>query len=52
VKPGIALDQAGSPFQRYAANGLRTDLPPEVVSTLFSGPATSAPGTGRCLAQW
>jgi len=25
---GIALDQPGSPFQRYAANGLRVDLPP------------------------
>jgi ABC-type Fe3+ transport system substrate-binding protein len=28
--PGIPLDQAGSPFERYAANGLRIDLPPEV----------------------
>jgi hypothetical protein len=26
----IPLDQAGSPFKRYAANGLRLDLPPEV----------------------
>jgi hypothetical protein len=30
VDRGIPLDQAGSPFQRYAANGLRLDLPPEV----------------------
>ena len=30
VDRDIQLDQAGSPFQRYAANGLRTDLPPEV----------------------
>ena len=26
---GIPLDQAGSPFQRYTANGLSTTLPPE-----------------------
>jgi hypothetical protein len=30
VDQGIPLDQPGSPFQRYAANGLRLDLPPEV----------------------
>jgi hypothetical protein len=30
VDRDISLDQAGSPFQRYAANGLRIDLPPEV----------------------
>ena len=30
VTPGIALDQTGSPFTRYAANGLKTDLPPNV----------------------
>ncbi|MFN2292519.1 MAG: ABC transporter substrate-binding protein, partial [Anaerolineae bacterium] len=30
VHPDISLDQAGSPFQRYAANGIRLDLPPEV----------------------
>jgi len=30
VDPSIPLDQPGSPFQRYAANGLRIDLPPEV----------------------
>jgi ABC-type Fe3+ transport system substrate-binding protein len=30
VHPDILLDQAGSPFQRYAANGIRLDLPPEV----------------------
>jgi hypothetical protein len=30
VDQDIPLDQAGSPFRRYAVNGLRTDLPPEV----------------------
>jgi hypothetical protein len=30
VDRDISLDQAGSPFQRYAANGLRIDLPAEV----------------------
>jgi ABC-type Fe3+ transport system substrate-binding protein len=30
VTPGIALEQTGSPFTRYAANGLKTDLPPNV----------------------
>lgn len=30
VTPGIALDQSGSPFTQYAANGLKTDLPPSV----------------------
>jgi hypothetical protein len=30
VDSSIALDQADSPFQRYAANGLRVDLAPEV----------------------
>ena len=30
VDTGIPLDQSGSPLQRYAANGLRIDLPPEV----------------------
>jgi len=30
VEPDIALDQPDSPFQRYAANGIRLDLPPEV----------------------
>jgi ABC-type Fe3+ transport system substrate-binding protein len=30
VHPGISLDEAGSPFQRHAASGLRLDLPPEV----------------------
>jgi ABC-type Fe3+ transport system substrate-binding protein len=30
VDRDIRLDQAGSPFQRHAANGLRIDLPPEV----------------------
>ncbi|MBN1995038.1 MAG: substrate-binding domain-containing protein [Anaerolineae bacterium] len=28
--PTIPLDQPGSPFMQYAANGLKTDLPPEV----------------------
>jgi ABC-type sulfate transport system substrate-binding protein len=28
--PGIPLAQAGSPFERYTANGLLIDLPPEV----------------------
>jgi hypothetical protein len=30
VDRDISLDQAGSPFQRFAANGLRIDLPPGV----------------------
>ncbi len=30
VDEGIPLDQPGSPLQRYAANGIRIDLPPEV----------------------
>jgi ABC-type Fe3+ transport system substrate-binding protein len=30
VDTSIPLDQPGSPFQVYAANGLRLDLPPEV----------------------
>jgi ABC-type Fe3+ transport system substrate-binding protein len=30
VDRSIALDQAGSPFQQYAVNGLRIDLPAEV----------------------
>lgn len=30
VDPSIALDQAGGPFTRYAANGLRVDLPQQV----------------------
>jgi hypothetical protein len=30
VDPSIPLNQPGSPFQVYAANGLRVDLPPEV----------------------
>jgi ABC-type Fe3+ transport system substrate-binding protein len=30
VDRSIPLDQAGSPFQRYAVSGLRVDLPPEV----------------------
>jgi ABC-type sulfate transport system substrate-binding protein len=30
VDGDIPLDQAGSPFRRYAVAGLRTDLPPEV----------------------
>jgi hypothetical protein len=30
VDDGIPLDQPGSPLQRYAANGLKVDLPPEV----------------------
>jgi ABC-type Fe3+ transport system substrate-binding protein len=30
VDPDIALDQPGSPFERYAVSGLRIDLPPEV----------------------
>ncbi|MCX7682392.1 MAG: substrate-binding domain-containing protein [Anaerolineae bacterium] len=30
VEPGVPLEQPGSPFNRYAANGLRVDLPPEV----------------------
>jgi ABC-type Fe3+ transport system substrate-binding protein len=30
VTPGIALDQPGSPLTRYAANGLKTELPPNV----------------------
>ncbi len=30
VDPSIALDRAGSPFIRYAANGLRIDLPKQV----------------------
>ncbi len=30
VDTTIPLDQSGSPFQRYAANGLRVDLPAEV----------------------
>jgi ABC-type Fe3+ transport system substrate-binding protein len=30
VDPAIPLDGPDSPFQRYAANGLRVDLPPEV----------------------
>jgi Ca-activated chloride channel family protein len=30
VDPSISLDQTGSPFVTYAANGLRIDLPPEV----------------------
>jgi Ca-activated chloride channel family protein len=30
VDPSISLDQAASPLQAYAANGLRIDLPPEV----------------------
>jgi len=30
VDAGIALDQAGGPFARYAANGLRIDLPKQV----------------------
>ncbi len=30
VDDGIPLDQPGSPLQRYAANGIRIDLPPEV----------------------
>lgn len=30
VHSGIALDQPGSPFQRYAVNGIRLDLPPQV----------------------
>jgi hypothetical protein len=30
VDASIPLDQPGSPFQVYAANGLRLDLPPEV----------------------
>ncbi len=30
VDPAIPLDQPGSPFLQYAANGLRINLPPEV----------------------
>ena len=30
VDSGVPLDQPGSPLLRYAANGLRADLPPEV----------------------
>jgi hypothetical protein len=30
VDQSIPLDQPGSPLQRYAANGLRVDLPPQV----------------------
>jgi hypothetical protein len=30
VDRSISLDQPGSPFQHYATNGLRIDLPPEV----------------------
>lgn len=30
VNPAVALDQAGSPFVQYAANGLAIDLPPAV----------------------
>jgi ABC-type glycerol-3-phosphate transport system substrate-binding protein len=30
VEPSIPLDQTGSPFQRYEANGLRLELPPQV----------------------
>jgi hypothetical protein len=36
VDRDIPLDQPGSPFQRYAANGLRIDLPPEVETPLGS----------------
>lgn len=28
--PAVALDQPGSPFNEYTANGIRLDLPPEV----------------------
>jgi ABC-type Fe3+ transport system substrate-binding protein len=28
--PGVALDQPGSPFTRYAGNGLQTNIPPQV----------------------
>lgn len=30
VDAGVPLDQPGSPLRRFAANGLRIDLPPEV----------------------
>jgi hypothetical protein len=30
VDEGVVLDQPDSPFRRYASNGLRIDLPPEV----------------------
>lgn len=30
VDPGVPLDQPGSPLERYADNGIRMDLPPEV----------------------
>ncbi|HRV92223.1 MAG TPA: ABC transporter substrate-binding protein, partial [Anaerolineae bacterium] len=30
ANPNIALDTPDSPFNRYAANGLKTDLPAEV----------------------
>jgi hypothetical protein len=30
VRPGIALDQPGSPFERISVSGLRLDLPPKV----------------------
>jgi ABC-type Fe3+ transport system substrate-binding protein len=30
VDAGVSLDQPGSPLLRFAANGLRLDLPPEV----------------------
>lgn len=36
VNPAVPLQQPGSPFERYAVNGLRPDLPPEI---------TTPPGT-------
>lgn len=32
VNPTVSLQQPGSPFERYAVNGLRPDLPPEITT--------------------
>lgn len=52
--PGLALDQPGSPFMTYAANGIQTQLPPEVevppgeVLDVLLGIWCTAVGPNKC----